>query len=237
MVTIITGFLASIAHVVTGPDHLAAVTPLAIDSRKRSWQIGLWWGVGHTTGMLLIGLLFASFRELIPVEVISEHSEVVIGLLLILIGGWAVLRTFLRHSHGRIAHPHVHTKPVVFAHIHAHTHENSPGHSHDHTGNIRQNSLTAIFIGIIHGFAGFSHLLALLPSLAFPSRTDTFIYLFSFAAGTILSMVLYSLIMGLLAARTEKSEHPVFLKWFTYAGGLLAIGIGLWWLAISFKLV
>ena len=27
MLTLLTGFIASVAHVVTGPDHLAAVTP------------------------------------------------------------------------------------------------------------------------------------------------------------------------------------------------------------------
>ncbi|MBK6962966.1 MAG: hypothetical protein IPH20_03270 [Bacteroidales bacterium] len=63
MLTFLTGFIASIAHVVTGPDHLAAVTPLAIDSRKKSWIIGFSWGLGHTTGMLLIGLLFVLFKK------------------------------------------------------------------------------------------------------------------------------------------------------------------------------
>jgi len=63
MLTILTGFIASVAHVVTGPDHLAAVTPLAIDSRKKSWIVGLSWGLGHTLGMLLIGLLFVLFNS------------------------------------------------------------------------------------------------------------------------------------------------------------------------------
>ena len=67
MLTLLTGFIASVAHVVTGPDHLAAVTPLAIDSRKKSWTIGLSWGIGHTVGMILIGLLFILFKEFLPV--------------------------------------------------------------------------------------------------------------------------------------------------------------------------
>jgi len=82
MLIFITGFIASMAHVVTGPDHLAAVTPLAIDSRKKSWIIGFSWGLGHTIGMLLIGGLFILFKEFLPVEAISKHSETVIGFLL-----------------------------------------------------------------------------------------------------------------------------------------------------------
>ena len=88
MLTFLTGFIASMAHVVTGPDHLAAVTPLAIDSRKHSWKIGLAWGTGHTIGMLLIGALFILFKEILPVEAISKHSDTFIGFLLIGIGSW-----------------------------------------------------------------------------------------------------------------------------------------------------
>ena len=86
MLTFLTGFIASVAHVATGPDHLAAVTPLAIDSRKKSWMIGFSWGFGHTVGMLLIGALFLVFKEFLPIEAISKHSDTAIGFLLIGIG-------------------------------------------------------------------------------------------------------------------------------------------------------
>ena len=89
MLTFLTGFIASIAHVVTGPDHLAAVTPLAIDSRKKSWLIGFSWGLGHTLGMLFIGGLFILFKEYLPIEAISKYSDKVIGMLLIGIGIYA----------------------------------------------------------------------------------------------------------------------------------------------------
>ena len=70
---LLAGIAASILHVVSGPDHLAAVTPLAIETRRKVWKIGLFWGFGHLTGMLLIGLLFLLFRQYIPIEKISEH--------------------------------------------------------------------------------------------------------------------------------------------------------------------
>ena len=34
-----TGIVGSVSHVLSGPDHLAAVTPFAINERKKSWQI------------------------------------------------------------------------------------------------------------------------------------------------------------------------------------------------------
>ena len=33
------GLIASILHVITGPDHLAAVMPFAVESKKKAWKI------------------------------------------------------------------------------------------------------------------------------------------------------------------------------------------------------
>ena len=230
MLTLLTGFIASVAHVVTGPDHLAAVTPLAIDSRRKSWAVGLSWGIGHTVGMLLIGLLFLLFREILPVDLISKYSDSVIGVLLVCIGTLAIYRTYRRHSHGNRPHTHFHTRPFLYAHIHRHTHWDSPEHEHSHDKTVRQNAFTALFIGTIHGFAGFSHLLALLPSLALPTVLESVIYLGAFAAGTVATMVLFAVILGMVAFKSVVKEKQVFLKWFTLTGGFLAIAIGILWI-------
>jgi len=41
----IAALLAAVLHVITGPDHLAAVIPFAIESKKRAWKVGLFWGI------------------------------------------------------------------------------------------------------------------------------------------------------------------------------------------------
>ena len=51
------GCIAAVLHVLMGPDHLAAVAPFAIESKRRAWKIGLFWGLGQVFGMLLIGSL------------------------------------------------------------------------------------------------------------------------------------------------------------------------------------
>jgi len=279
MLTFLTGFIASVAHVATGPDHLAAVTPLAIDSRKKSWLIGFSWGLGHTIGMLILGFLFVLFREFLPVAAISRHSDSVVGFLLIAIGIWALVRLYRRHSHGYLPHAHFHTTPFLYAHIHKHTHldAHSAGvdhlhpHSHDHkhpshdqfedgthyhpdgrifykgavihnrrpldanhghkhTGKVRQNAFSAFLIGVIHGFAGFSHLFALLPSLALPTLMASVLYVVAFAFGTILTMILFALILGYIAHRSVVRDKQVFLKWFSLSGAILAIAIGVLWI-------
>ena len=46
MLTAVTGALAGLFHVLAGPDHLAAVGPLALDGRRRGWLAGWTWGSG-----------------------------------------------------------------------------------------------------------------------------------------------------------------------------------------------
>jgi ABC-type nickel/cobalt efflux system permease component RcnA len=266
MLTFLTGLIASVAHVATGPDHLAAVTPLAIDSRKKSWIVGFAWGLGHTIGMLLIGMLFILFKEYLPIEAISKHSETVIGILLIGIGSWALVRIYIRHKHGNKPHAHFHTEPYLYTHIHKHSHNVKPafdlirndnhghthnylhvynreadhkhehnhdhghGHEHAHTGKLKQNIFTALGIGIVHGFAGFSHLFALLPSLALPTVWASVIYISAFALGTILTMVIFAFILGLVAFQSVVKDKQIFLKRFTITGACMAIAIGILWI-------
>src|SRR5918996_5105197 len=84
------GLAAGVLHVFSGPDHLAAVAPFAADRDRAQWRTGLQWGVGHTTGVLLIASLLLIVREQLPLEAISAHSERIVGIALILVGAWGV---------------------------------------------------------------------------------------------------------------------------------------------------
>jgi ABC-type nickel/cobalt efflux system permease component RcnA len=230
MLQFLTGALMSSVHVVTGPDHLAAVTPLAIENRKKAWHIGLFWGIGHVLGMLLIGLLYIIFKELIDVEKISGYSEYLVGIVLIGIGLWAILKT-LRHFHFHHVHPHFHADPVPQVHIHRHTHDDEAIHVHTHNKNDRQNSIMALLVGTLHGFAGISHFLLILPTLALPTITDSVLYLAGFAVGTIVTMVAYALLMGIVATKTSDFPHSIVFRNLRIAAGLTAVGVGIFWLA------
>ena len=141
------GLIAALVHVLTGPDHLAAVTPLVLEKKSKYWKIGLGWGLGHVFGMLLIGLLFYYFKDQIPVEYISENSERFVGFMLIGIGIWAFYRA--KKSKSKLVYPHVHqTKNETFIHIH----KNEGNHSHQQKQ--EHNVFMSFVIGIIHGFAG-----------------------------------------------------------------------------------
>jgi hypothetical protein len=100
------GLAAGLLHAFSGPDHLAAVAPLAADSERGHWKAGLQWGIGHTLGVLVIACLLLLLREQLPLDAISAHSERIVGAALILVGSWGVWRasrsgfTPHGHSHG-----------------------------------------------------------------------------------------------------------------------------------------
>ncbi|MEO7135282.1 MAG: High-affinity nickel transporter [Vicinamibacterales bacterium] len=84
------GVGAGLLHVFSGPDHLAAVAPLAADADRSHWRAGLQWGIGHTVGVLLIATLLLFVKEQLPLELISAYSERMIGVSLIAIGFWGM---------------------------------------------------------------------------------------------------------------------------------------------------
>jgi sulfite exporter TauE/SafE len=226
------GFIAATIHVVSGPDHLAAVAPLAINTKFRPWMIGMSWGIGHLVGMLLIGVLFLFFRELLPVDLISAHSEKIVGLLLILIGCWSFLRLYRLHQQTRHKHMHVHrdNQGNAYVHTHAHEHETTGKHLHTHMQTERQTYLAALGIGILHGLAGFSHIFHMLPTLAFGSSFEAGLYLTGFGAGTVVAMILFSILLGFIGHYSHRFSKDYLFKLVNGLAGGIAIFVGVFWI-------
>jgi len=229
---LIFGLLAASLHVFSGPDHLAAIAPLALNTRFRTWLIGIAWGTGHLIGMLTIGTLFYYFKELIPVEFISQYSEKIVGIMLIVIGLWAFYRllklnTTSEHSH---FHSHDDKHGNVFLHKHDHLHEITRMHTHTHPKAAKQTYWAALGIGIMHGLAGISHILAMLPTLAFESNIDSILYLIGFGAGTILAMVAFSMVLGFIGNSNKIRNRKRILQVVNATAGLSAIFVGIFWI-------
>jgi hypothetical protein len=212
MLTILSGALAGAVHVLSGPDHLAAVAPLAVAGRRRGWFAGCTWGVGHTAGVVTVAVLAVLLRDVLPpVEIISEWSERLVGGALIALGFWA-LRAALRiasapHTHGRTAHDHVHVQagPAWTRRI---------GHAH-----------ASFLMGVLHGLAGSSHFLGVLPALALPTPGAALAYIAAFGAASILAMTAFGATLG---AAPGPRTHRAFM----FASAAMAFAVGAAWLVI-----
>jgi hypothetical protein len=217
------GLVAGALHVLSGPDHLAAVAPLAADSATSRWRAGFSWGIGHTGGVLVVGLLAVLLRGVLPLDSISSWSERLVGVALIGVGLWSGHRLFETRVH---VHRHVHDG-VPHSHVHFHgpgarAHSASPGVEHRHAH-------ASFGFGVLHGLAGSSHVLGILPALAFPTRQAGIVYLLSYGVGTVAAMTAFSSAIGFVAARARFSGLQVY-RGLLAACSLAAIGVGTFWL-------
>lgn len=218
------------AHVLSGPDHLAAVTPFAIEEKHKAWRIGLFWGMGHITGMLLIGILFTIFKEYIPIDSISGYSEFFVGIILIGIGIWAIMKATNSRISTNIFHIHFTEKP--YTHYHKgnfHSHEKPYSKSKK---KVLKNNISAFYVGTIHGFAGIAHFVLFLPVLGFTSTIEIVNYLVGFAIGTIVAMIIYAFLLGKISHYFHSSNKSLF-KNLRIASGILAILVGIYWMVAN----
>jgi len=224
------GIVAGLVHVLSGPDHLAAVAPLATDSRRARWKTGLLWGVGHTSGVLVVGVLLLLLRGLLPLDAISSWSERLVGVALVGVGVWGVRRALSLRIH---VHQHAHDG-TTHVHVHAHAPGAAPHAAskpapprdqvHDHTH-------ASFAFGILHGLAGSSHVLGILPALALPTRLGAVVYMLSYGAGNVAAMTAFSSAMGLVASRAEAGGLHVF-RGLLYVCSAAAVIVGGIWLVL-----
>lgn len=217
------GALAGLVHVLSGPDHLAAIAPLASDQRRSPWIAGALWGLGHSSGVLAVGLLALWLREWLPVDSVSSWSERAVGVVLIGIGLWGLHRALRRHVH---AHPHTHGP---LHHEHAHVHASGADAGASHRASTHAHTHAAFLVGVLHGFAGSSHLIGVLPALALPGLAASIGYLGGYGAGTVAGMTVFAAGIGMLAARARvrSASAP---RWLLSACSLLALVVGAAWL-------
>src|SRR6266550_6920533 len=211
MFIVLTGLLAGLFHVLSGPDHLAAVAPLAVEDGRRGWLAGWTWGVGHASGVVVVALLAILLRDLLPpIDILSAWGERVVGVALIGIGLWA-LRRGLRispgaHRHGAVAHDHIHVHagPAWARRL---------GHAH-----------ASFCMGILHGIAGSSHFLGVLPALALPTRGAALTYVGAFGVGTVVAMTAFAAIIG--SAGGHVRHGAALHRGMMLAAATLAIAVG-----------
>lgn len=218
----------SILHVISGPDHLAAVAPFVIESKRKAWKIGMSWSLGHLSGMMAIGFLFTLFGDFIPVDRISQYSEQLVGLVLIGVGVAALYKIFRRRKDHK--HLHIHSEHEPLIHSHEHDHSRLKSHRHTHPKDLKQSNYASFSIGILHGFAGIAHFLLFLPVLGFESKSDSVIYILGFGIGIIVAMVSFAIVLGNISARSGNGHNDQFFKGIRLAGGLFAIIVGIYWM-------
>lgn len=237
------GFFLGMRHA-TDPDHVIAVSTIVTrqPNLTRSAWIGIFWGIGHTLTIFLIGTAIILFNVVIPPR-IGLSMELSVSIVLIILGVMNVA-SFLRslpavslppqagpsaavhvhpHSHGDYVHTHPHAHSPE---VHPHRPEQTPLARLDQAfGKLGMyQSVRPLVVGIVHGLAG-SAAVALLVLTAIRNSYWAVAYLLVFGVGTIAGMMLITLSLAstlrFVGRRRQLSRH------LALASGMLSLAFGL----------
>eukprot|EP00897_Mesotaenium_endlicherianum_P005094 jgi/Mesen1/4612/ME000234S03860 len=217
------GLVAGCLHTLTGPDHLAALAPLAIGrSRWESASIGALWGCGHDAGQVLFGILFVLLKDRLQLDVLKIWGSRVVGVTLVAIGALGVFeaRSAQAELTGSGAAPAATRTPGADGAI--------PEIQADGTVAFkakRSSFGAATFVtGIVHGLQP-DALLVVLPALALPSKLAGAAFLTMFLLGTVVAMGSYTAFIGSCSEALQK-KVPGFTMKLSYFAAFLAMALG-----------
>ncbi len=202
------------------PDHLSSVSAQMVKDYKTgrskmglaaaSSLRGLLWGAGHTSVIVLVGLLVAGLSLSIS-DGVFLGAEALAGVMLVILGAFALAN---RGIMGR-GHVHPHTHPDGTSHTHAHSH--GMDHVHGHK---------SYLIGCVHGMAGSGGLVALVASGM--GGLDMMIYfLVLFGVGSMIGMALAGGILGLPIILLSGMARVGKYMRYMISGIALVMGIGI----------
>jgi high-affinity nickel permease len=211
------GFLLGLRHAADA-DHVAAVSTLVSEHRSvvRSCLLGTFWGIGHTTALLVASLVVIGFKLTIS-PALERGLEALVAAVLILLGGQVLVRCLTSVN----VHQHVHTHD---GHAHSHTHLHlgaREAHRHVH---LFQVGRRPFLVGLVHGLAG-SAALTLIALASIPSLPGQFLYILVFGVGSTGGMLVLSGLIGVPFALTAGRSAMVRVVIQALAGAVsLALG-------------
>lgn len=90
-------------------DHLIAVSSIVTKRNNfaQAARDGVYWGLGHTSTIFLIGIIMILGRVFIAEETF-QYLEAVVGFMLIGLGAWRLTK-LATHQHGGSSHTHSHS--------------------------------------------------------------------------------------------------------------------------------
>ncbi len=232
MLPALSGFFAGVAHVASGPDHLAAVAPLAIGKRRSlsAALVGASWGLGHGLGVAAVGAAGQLLKGAFGLGAVTSWAEVLVGIFLIGLGAWTIHKSYSvvihehTHAHDGDEHTHLHVHPAKSAGEPAGATAEDPAHAHRR----HHHRHAALGIGVVHGLAGSGHLYAVLPSLAM-GRPQAAMYLAGYLLAAVAAMAAFGAAVGWISRVAGTRHVPLAMR----VAGWVCVVVGVAWIVAS----
>jgi ABC-type nickel/cobalt efflux system permease component RcnA len=219
-VILASGFIWGLHHALD-PDHLVAVSTIVSEHKSvsRSSLVGTFWGIGHTSSLLIISLIVLLLRASIPNN-IARWMEAPVAIMLVVLGITTIIKAI--RERGLRIHSHTHSHDESSPHTHLHIHLEK---EHVHRHRLFKVGKRPFMVGMVHGVAG-SAALTLLVLSTIPSVALGLIYIGVFGVGSIGGMLLMSALIGVPFALTSR-RYEVINGGIRFAAGAFSIVYGL----------
>jgi len=125
VIVVVVAILLGLRHA-SDPDHLAAVTTLVANGRGGATRLGLTWGLGHASSLVVLGVPIVLWKAYLP-DRVEQSAEVTIGFVIVALALWLLVRW----RRGAFAHGHAHLRVPP-----------------------RRTPVQAYGIGLVHGIGG-----------------------------------------------------------------------------------
>jgi len=194
-------------------DHIVEVTDFVSQDPHslKAVKFGLKFGLGHTSTVLILGLLAIALKFAVP-DIFGASFEVFSGILLILLGVWPIYRRIFRkikptHRHG-----------IGFRHPHSHS-------QLDHT----IFKYGPLVTGIVTGMAGTAGVMLFGPVAAAKSIMVATGFILLYGLGVISAMCIFGLVASkVFGLANHSAKIPRLVSALT---GLISITVGLVWIS------
>ena len=205
------------------PDHVVAVSTIVTEYRNplRSFWVGVSWGLGHSTILILMGITIIALRLTIP-DRLSLLLEFLVGVMLVGLGVQAVYKLRKKRVH---QHLHGHQEDA-HRHFHSHVRESSHGRVHHQVRGVGRPFLRkkSFLVGTVHGVAG-SAALTLLVLASIESPLAGMVYILLFGLGSVLSMGIMTIFISLPFVFSA-NRLPNLNRLVQFSVGMLSILFG-----------
>jgi cytochrome c biogenesis protein CcdA len=179
-------------------DHLVAVSNIVTRRNNvfLALKDGIFWGLGHTSTILLMGSFFILSRFAFS-ENLFQYLEVCVGLMLIILGFFRLYK-LSKNTHSQTTHFH------------------APDGTHEHQ--------LAYGVGLIHGLAGSGALiLSILTTIK--GSLNGILYLMIFGLGSVAGMMLAAGVFSVPFSQ-KLLNNSILRLILTILSSLICIGFG-----------
>ena len=191
LTTLVLGLAIGVKHALDA-DHVVAVSTIVSQYRNplKATLVGIFWGIGHTTTLSLVGMAGIVFKLVIPNQ-LALSMELLVGVVLLALG---ILILWQYRSIKKHTYVHDHGNELY---THEHIHLRNRGEDDIQHHPLRQHR--SRLLGMIHGLAGSAALMLLVLS-TIQSPTEGAVYILVFGVDSILGMMVISTLIGLAFA-------------------------------------